>query len=258
MTPDLKTDLHIHSTFSIDGGGTLLEMADSAWRAGLRTVCFTEHVDHNPRDTGYGFYDYAAYREAVLRAREAFADRLEILWGIEFSEPHLYPAEFERERRRDYDMIIGSQHFLGKWFFGEREMLEELPRDRLFARYYEELIASADAGGFDVMGHIGFPSRYIGDFAMPEDAARALASSLAKNGIVPEINTSGFRKGYEKTLPDEPFLRIWRELSDGRVTAGSDAHRVGEPGSGLAHAADAIRSLDLRPVVFRQRKAVAQ
>ncbi len=251
-----EADLHIHTTFSVDGCATLRDMADSAWRAGLRTICFTEHVDHNPRDTGFGFYDPAAYREAYLRVRDEFGDRIEILWGIEFAEPHLYPAEFEREQARGYDMIIGSQHFLGKWFFGEKEMLEEWPREELFARYYAELEAMADRGGFDVMGHIGFPCRYIGEHEMPEDAARSLARKLVENGIVPEINTSGFRKGYPKTMPDDPFLHIWREVSDGRVTVGSDAHRVGEPGSGRAEAERAIREHTLVPVVFRGRKAV--
>ena len=67
--------------------------------------------------------------------KEVYASRIEVLWGIEFSEPHLYPAELEREQKREYDMIIGSQHFLGNWFFGEREMLEQWPREELFARY---------------------------------------------------------------------------------------------------------------------------
>ncbi len=251
----LTADLHLHSTFSIDGCNTLQEMTDAAWRAGLRTICFTEHVDHHPRDSGYGFYDYDAYRDAVMRVKEANESRIEVLWGIEFSEPHLYSAELEREQQRGYDFIIGSQHFLGNWFFGEREMLEQWTRDEVFSRYYEELLKMAVHGGFDVMGHIGFPCRYIGDHPMPDDVAHALTTQMVKSGILPEINTSGFRKGYPRTLPDEPYLRVWRELSCGRVTVGSDAHRVGEPGSGLEKAEEAVDKLGLETVVFRNRKA---
>ena len=256
MRETSTADLHIHSTFSVDGSDTLMAMAGAAWQSGLRTICFTEHVDYNPRDSGFGYYDYDAYSEAVKAAREAFADRLEILWGIEFSAPHLYPAEFEREQSRGYDMIIGSQHFLGQWFFGEPEMLEAYTRVGIFDRYFEELLTMTRTGGFDVMGHIGFPSRYIGEHPMLESQARALAELLSGSGIVPEINTSGFRKGYLKTMPEESFLRIYREQSDGRVTTGSDAHRVGDLGAGLEHAENATRTIGLTPVVFRQRKAV--
>lgn len=251
--PALTVDLHLHSTFSVDGRSRLSEMAAAALRAGLRTICFTEHVDHHPRDTGYGFYRYEAYREAVLRAREAFAGRLEILWGIEFSQPHHYPAELAREQARDYDLIIGSQHFLGHWFLGEHELLAAYSREEVFMRYYDELIAMAAHGGFDVMGHIGFPARYLGGHAMPAGIARALATEMARAGIVPEINTSGFRQGYPTTMPDAAFLEQWALHGDGRVTVGSDAHSVHEPGAGLDQAAQAISQFGLRPVVFRQR-----
>jgi histidinol-phosphatase (PHP family) len=248
-------DLHMHSTFSSDGKNTLADMAQAALNSGLTTICFTEHVDYNPRDQGFGYYDHEAYHAAIERAREAFSGRLEILMGIEFAEPHLHPRELERERTRDYDMIIGSQHSLGSWFFDEPQMIEEYTREGVFMQYYEELMRMVRLGGFDVLGHVGFPSRYIGDFRMPDASARALAELLASSGIVPEINTSGFRKGYFKTLPDENFLRIYRACSDGRVTIGSDAHRISEPGGDLDQALAAIRTLGLAPVVFRKRQA---
>ena len=105
------------------------------------------------------------------------------------------------------------------------------------------------------MGHIGFPSRYIGEHPILESQACALADQLSSCGIVPEINTSGFRKGYLKTMPEVAFLHTYRKRSDGRVTTGSDAHNAGDLGAGLEHAEHAIQSIGLKPVVFRQRKA---
>ena len=249
------TDLHMHSVFSSDGNDTLAKMADAAWRSGLQTICFTEHVDNNPRDTGYGFYRYDAYSAAIEQVREAFAGRLEILKGIEFAEPHLHRKALEREMARDYDMIIGSLHCLGLWYFGEPQMMEQYTREGIFAQYYKELEDMVRLGGFDVLGHVGFPCRYIGDFPMPDADARALAVLLAGSGILPEINTSGFRKGYLKTLPDENFLRIYRACSDGFVTIGSDAHRTSEPAGDLDQAITVMQSAGLTPVVFRQRRA---
>lgn len=246
-------DLHMHSLFSVDGKSSIMEMADSAFHSGLKIICFTEHVDHHPRDTGVGFFRFDAYRDAIERAREAFAGRLEILMGIEFSEPNRYPAEFEQEQNRAYDMIMGSLHFSGKWFFGEKELLEENSIGDVFRRYYDDLYDMVDHGGFDVLAHIGFPQKYIGSHPMSEAAARALSVLLSSTGILPEINTSGFRTGYPHTMPDEAFLQIYRACSDGRVTVGSDAHRVGDPGQDLDRATTLVDELGLTPVVFRNR-----
>ena len=39
-------DFHIHSTLSGDGKSDLLDQVRACWEAGVRWVCFTEHIDY--------------------------------------------------------------------------------------------------------------------------------------------------------------------------------------------------------------------
>ncbi len=91
----LKADLHIHSDNSCDSKSTIDQMCEGAIIKGLSAVCFTEHIDMNPKDEGYCYFQYEKYAGGVERARDKYGGQLEILKGVEFSEPHAYPREFE-------------------------------------------------------------------------------------------------------------------------------------------------------------------
>ena len=40
-------DYHMHSTVSFDGHDSSLAMAMAAKAAGLKEICFTDHIDHD-------------------------------------------------------------------------------------------------------------------------------------------------------------------------------------------------------------------
>lgn len=44
-------DCHMHSRGSFDAHETSLAMAQAAREAGLREICFTDHLDYDPRNT---------------------------------------------------------------------------------------------------------------------------------------------------------------------------------------------------------------
>ncbi|NLN28033.1 MAG: PHP domain-containing protein, partial [Firmicutes bacterium] len=106
----ITTDLHMHSTNSFDGKNTMREMCLAALERGLTHICFTEHYDCNPQSRAYGTYSFERYMADVEACRREFAGRIEILTGIEFSEPHKYPAELERMGRMGFDVILGAVH----------------------------------------------------------------------------------------------------------------------------------------------------
>ncbi len=54
--PKILTDFHVHSDISLDAKGTMEQMAEAAWGAGLKQIAFTDHLDLNPMDEGYGKY----------------------------------------------------------------------------------------------------------------------------------------------------------------------------------------------------------
>lgn len=43
-------DFHLHTHVSFDGRDTGRNMVHAALRAGLREICFTDHMDYDPLD----------------------------------------------------------------------------------------------------------------------------------------------------------------------------------------------------------------
>ena len=83
LTPECCS-VHTHSVLC-DGKGTLAEMAAAAYAAGVRFFGASGHSHTEiPHDAGNVLpTDPAEYREQVLRLREEYAGRMEVLLGIE-------------------------------------------------------------------------------------------------------------------------------------------------------------------------------
>lgn len=105
------SDTHLHSTFSFDRRDSLEAMVQAALAKGLKIIGFTEHIDFNTSNGGFGYYDYPGYSAEIERVRERYGDPIENLKGIEFSDPHLYLKKFEKELNHDYDFIIEASLF---------------------------------------------------------------------------------------------------------------------------------------------------
>ena len=54
----IYADMHVHTTFSSDGKGSMDEMIQKALSLGLRHICFTEHNDFDyPRHAAvFGYF----------------------------------------------------------------------------------------------------------------------------------------------------------------------------------------------------------
>lgn len=50
-------DLHIHTECSCDSEAKMEDYISEAKRKGIETICFTDHVDWNPNDYGYHYYE---------------------------------------------------------------------------------------------------------------------------------------------------------------------------------------------------------
>ena len=96
--------VHTHSTMC-DGKNTLAEMAAAACAAGVKYFGASGH-SHTPMPEDEGCVlpaDMTAYRAEVLRLREAYAGRMEVLLGIELDNCADVGAE-------GFDYWIGSAH----------------------------------------------------------------------------------------------------------------------------------------------------
>jgi len=251
----VRVDTHVHSSFSIDGRATLDAMAEAAFAKGFDAVCFTEHFDLNPLDSGTGFFDYDAFSRAVDEARGRCASRIEILKGLEFSEPHRYPAALERFNRMDFDFILGSVHWIGDDWIGDPDYVRRTALEDIYARHYEETLAACESGGFDSLAHADFPKRYLEGKVEPRaDLLAALMAALASKGIALELNSSPLRKGRAERYPSDLILGAYLAAGGRAVTFSSDAHRTEDLGADFDRL-DPPAACE--PCFFRARKRVA-
>ncbi len=230
----LRTDSHTHSLdFSGDAVSSMDEMCRSAVDKGLKRICFTEHVDFDPHYDDSIPFDPERYKRTIETMRDKYGSELEILKGIEVGEPHVYPREYETVLKADdYDIVIASVHYvilpMGLHWTGHRGAdIFTFAVPRIYRRYYEDLLAVAKLGGFDVLGHFDYPKRYLKVDAEEDALFEEILASVIAGGSVIEINTSPLRKGCAETAPGKKILDLYRKAGGTRLTIGSDAHDTG-------------------------------
>jgi len=248
-------DTHVHSHISCDSTASIAAMCEGAIANNIACVAFTDHLDENPNDEGYRFYQPEAFFEEVDAARHAFESKLKVLRGVEFGEPHLYPETLAELHARPYDVIIGSIHWVDDVWPGDK-IAHANPR-AFFERYYAVMLAAVQAGGFDVLGHFDFPKRYLKTNVTDLPIINEVVAALAASGIALEINTSSLRKGLSETIPDIAILEAYARHGGTRITFGSDAHAPGDVGADFDTAQQLLAALpQLEAGYFENRRFV--
>lgn len=225
----ITADVHTHSSFSTDSSEPLRELAAAAVGKGLKTLCITEHHDLDYPTEGDFLLDVAAYREELLRVREEFSGRTEILFGVElglldYAAPRLY----EFAKSSDFDFIIGSAHQIDGLDPYYPEYFDKMGDHGGIAHFFDAMLSSVKAfDDFDVLGHLDYIVRYShAKSYKPADYREAIdeiLKAVISNGKGIEINTAGVGKlGYPH--PNPFVLKRYKELGGEIVTIGSDAH----------------------------------
>jgi histidinol-phosphatase (PHP family) len=248
-------DLHIHTKFSADSQAGLEAYCLRAMESGVQTLCFTDHVDHNPNDEGLGFYKPEGFFGEFLQMKEKYRGRLTLLCGMEFAEPHQYPAGLARFSALPYDFILGSVHFWYEDMFPSQLVKAGVPAELCYERYWDAVLAAVRAGGFDSLAHIDFPKRYYRRLIIDENKLHEICRAMVRNQVCMEINTSSLRKNLDEPMPGRDILAIYKSCGGRYVTIGSDAHRPEELAAGRARARDLIDNFGFEEVIFIQRKA---
>lgn len=219
------SDTHLHSNYSHDSSATLKEICDAALSRGLEVVCTTEHVFIDPRDVGYGYFDPTAYLAGVKEHQQLYEGKLQLLSGIELSEPNLYPETLKEMSQLPFDMIVGALHWMQPGFFGDPKVLASYPPEVLLENYYKDLLEVVNVGGFDTLAHFDLIKRYIAPKYMTigTTTIEVLKSMVAQN-IALEINTSTIRKDGLEPAPSYDIIDHYLALGGKRLTLGSDAH----------------------------------
>ena len=246
-------DMHVHTEFSCDSEAKIEDYILEAKRKEITTICFTDHVDFNTNDYGYNYYSAHDFWNQFSSIKSKTDNEIDMLAGIEFSEPHLYGEQLSKLAKHSYDFIIGSVHWIGD-LFPCQKVRELYSAKEFYTLYWKEVLKTVQVGGFDALGHIDFPKRYYGEINYHESVINEIFRCLIEKDLVMEINTSSLRKGHAQTMPGKELLEIYKANGGQYITIGSDAHVVEDIGADYAVAKSLIEEIGLQEVVYRQRK----
>ena len=251
--------VHTHSTMC-DGKNSLAEMARAAFEAGALSFGASGH-SHTPMPEDEGQVlpaDMTAYRQEVLRLREEYAGRMDVLLGIELDN-------CADVTEAGFDYWIGSVHhvrgpdgldYTVDW---DAKMLRRCLREafagdsqRMAEYYYKEVRRMAERKP-TILGHIDLISKFNedGDFFDEEDPRYRAAALEALHAASPddtllEINTGAMSRGCRETpYPSLSLLREWRGMG-GKIVLTADAHSAGAIVYGYAQAAELARAAGFR------------
>jgi len=271
----IPIDYHLHSTHSIDGEADMPEMCEAAIACGLTEICFTEHVDFDRTDPGYGHLNWEAYNGSISEVRAQHAGRLVIRTGLEFDFRRAYGAEVgEVLAAMPCDLRIGSVHSAGgHLLFG----LHREPPDRLDVRslqkeYFAEVEALVASGWCHSLGHFDYLYKQLpAVFGPHRDAwywerVERILSQCVAGGVALELNThhvldsaSPCVAGYAEQgrglamAADVAILRRYRAVGGRLLTVGSDAHRRGDVAHAFAEAERCLRDAGFDAVTGFER-----
>jgi len=249
-------DLHVHSTFSQDSEATMEEYCQAALRQGVKTICFTDHLEGNPVDPGYGLFDFRGYFDELQRLRERYQDELTLLAGVEISEPHLYPGLLEQCRAYPFDMLLGSVHFWVGDIFPSQMKQQGINAQQSFQLYWAEVEKAVSNGGFDVFAHLDYPKRFYHRLYYEPEQIQHIFSLMKKNNIGLEVNCGGFRRQFSEANPGDDLLSLYTDCAGDKATLGSDAHRVSTFAYGIDKGRALLAEHSIQEVYYKNHQPV--
>ncbi len=255
-------DFHMHSRVSFDGHDTGLALAQEAAAAGLKEICFTDHLDYDP--LGYikdMAFDTAKYNEEYEGLE---LPGLKIRRGMEFGMTPENMDQFKEDlQRRPFDFVLGSVHFaenLDVYFspYWEGKTVWEAER-----RYLEETLRCVENHtDFDVLAHLNFISKATAHpsprplpYGEHWEIVDEILKVLVRKGKGLEMNTSGVdrRVGF---LPTADIMQRFHDLGGQIVTVGSDAHRCNRVGQYTQEACAILGDIFGYVCTFEGRKPI--
>lgn len=228
----MTIDLHNHTKLCNHAEGEIDEYIEKAIEEGVKYFGFSEHAPMDfDKKYRIGFEQMKEYENAVLKAKDRYKGKIEILLGyeVDFLKGHMD----ERVLNADVDYLIGSVHFIDEWGFDNPEFIGDYEKkdiDEIWEKYFGAVEEMANSRLFDIVGHLDLikifkfmPKRSITEIA--KNALRAIKNA----DMSIEINVAGFRKPVGEAYPSLSLLKEAKKL-DIPITFASDAHKPEQVG----------------------------
>lgn len=265
----MKFDLHTHHDRCGHADGTIRDYIESAISKGLDLIGISDHSPYfaTREDQPYPFIamaksEFPQYVQEVLRLKEEYKGRIEVLLGIEsdFFPEHAqkYRAAYERY---PLDYIIGSVHQSnGVSIFNKKRWKNLNDRQKIKEKedYYHLIQQSVHSGMFQVLGHIDAMKGFYPEFSrIPTEAVEQTMKIIGECNLAIEINTSGKTKDVGGWYPSDSVLDMALHYGVG-VTFGSDAHTPERVGDEWEQVKRRLKEIGFKEwVFFRQKRPVS-
>lgn len=230
-------DYHLHSSFSEDSDTPMESQIEAAIRAGLKYMCFTEHMDRDfPGSTDEKKLfeaDTDAYLEHYKECRDKYKELIDIRFGIEYGcQAHLAQHNIDYVNKYPFDFVIASQHLVDGIDVYYPDYFEGMSEHEAYLKYFEATLESICLfDQYDVFGHLDYVVRYGKNrhyrYKDYSDVLDEILKQLIKRGKGIELNTAGFAKLEDEGNPSREVLLRYHELGGEIITVGSDAHESG-------------------------------
>lgn len=137
----MKTDAHMHSSFSYDAEVCPKKMIEASIQKGLKAICFTDHYDKDDDQWGEGeqIFDVDEYFTTMIKAKGTISgsDRGPI--GVELGlGPHLAEYYSRFVPKYPFDMVIGSVHSVQGVDRRPKSCLKERTDAQVYRMTFEE------------------------------------------------------------------------------------------------------------------------
>lgn len=236
----INADFHTHSSFSTDSEASQESMIEQAIAVGLKTYCFTDHMDYVfPEDEGFNafLFDPGEYFAKLTELRKKYRGQIDIRIGVELGlrdEPDIRD-EVQKLCRNltdnyPFDFVIGSTHVIDHFDPYNRDRWNGRSPEDIVRMYFESVLYSVcHYDCFHVYGHLDYILRYLPegvtiDMTKFDPLIDQILTELIARGKGIEVNTSRLARGGVLN-PSPKILARYRELGGTLLTIGSDAHK---------------------------------
>lgn len=197
---DIKSDLHMHSTYS-DGKLSMLDMAREAIKRGLKVIAFTDHSVSLGVANGLSIERHKQQATEIKKIQKQLGDEILILHGSEVEIKADGSLDYPDEFLASLDLVVASLH----------SSLRQ-PREKVTQR----LLNAIRNPHVDIIGHPTgreIPDREGADLDMD-----AIFQAAAESGVALEINAHPSRLDL-----DDAFARRAKDLGV-LISINTDAH----------------------------------
>lgn len=268
----ITADYHVHSNFSSDGKVSMEDMINQAIRLGLKTLCFTDHMDFDyPQIGDYSFdLDVKKYYTKLQMMKEKYKSQIELLTGIELGyQPHVIDSMNALVKEYNFDFVINSVHVLDNYDPYYPTYWEGKTEEEGILKCFETIKESCENfTDFNVCGHIDYIVRYAPstkvkyhEYSFPNyaDLIDEILRTLIYNGKGIEVNSSGYKYGLGHPHPKTEILKRYKELGGEIITIGSDAHLPDHIAYNFEAVAELLNNLGYRYYTnFKAGKAIME